>query len=131
MNSVDQNMENHVKQYFLIFVALILLILGQIFAKMGSDALSIDNFNVLDFFNFFIILGYTCLILQGLVWIFVLRQMDLSFAYPFMSISYVLVLIFSYFIFNEAITGWKIIGSSLMTIGVAIIYLGERGNKND
>jgi drug/metabolite transporter (DMT)-like permease len=54
----------------------------------------------------------------------VLTRIELSQAYPFMSLAFVLVLFFSHAFFNEVLTAPKIIGVLFVMIGMAI---GSRG----
>jgi len=47
-----------------------------------------------------------------------LSRLDLSVAYPFMSLSFVLVLVFSVLLFSESLTPGKVIGVVLICAGV-------------
>ena len=58
--------------------------------------------------------------LAALFWISALTRFDLSVAYPFMSLSFVLVLIFSSVFFHEAITPLKTIGIGLIVAGLVV-----------
>jgi multidrug transporter EmrE-like cation transporter len=53
-------------------------------------------------------------------WMFVLTKFELSYAYPFTSLSFALVLVFSYLIFAESITMTKLIGVAFIILGVII-----------
>jgi len=59
-----------------------------------------------------------------------MRTFDLAFIYPFVSVSYILILIVSYLAFNEVITVGKIAGSCLIASGVFCISLAEKHNKS-
>ena len=54
-------------------------------------------------------------------WLAALSRVDLSYAYPFASLSYVVMLIFSYFIFHESISLLRIAGTVVIIIGVLLI----------
>jgi drug/metabolite transporter (DMT)-like permease len=58
--------------------------------------------------------------LAAMCWITALTRFDLSVVYPFMSLSFVLVLILSSIFFSEAITPAKTIGIGLIVAGLAI-----------
>jgi multidrug transporter EmrE-like cation transporter len=49
-----------------------------------------------------------------------MTKLPLSFAYPFMSLAFVLVMVFSSLLFNEPITAHKMIGVALVIVGLAI-----------
>lgn len=58
----------------------------------------------------------------GVTWALTLARLELSHAYPFMSLSFVLVLIFSVLLFSEALTAGKAIGIGLIVAG---LYVGS------
>lgn len=61
-------------------------------------------------------------VFAGVAWALTLTRLELSHAYPFMSLSFVLVLIFSALLFNEALTAGKAIGIALIVAG---LYVGS------
>ena len=66
----------------------------------------------------YVISSFVAAFLASLTWMAALTKFDLSHAYPFMSLSFVLVLICSYLLFNEPITLNKIVGIILIIAGV-------------
>lgn len=56
-----------------------------------------------------------------LLWIKVLSKVELSYAYPMVSLGYVLVMIFSYFFFKENVTPIRILGVAFIMIGVILV----------
>lgn len=56
-----------------------------------------------------------------LLWFYVLSKMDLSKAYPLVSMGYVITLFFGYFFLNEALTAPKCIGIGLIILGVFVL----------
>jgi multidrug transporter EmrE-like cation transporter len=50
-----------------------------------------------------------------------LSRVDLSFAYPFLSISYVLVLAAGYFWFGESVNATRILGVALICFGTFFV----------
>ncbi len=55
-------------------------------------------------------------------WLAALSRAELSYAYPFASLSYVIMLAASWMMFDEKITLARIIGTVLICIGVLVIY---------
>jgi multidrug transporter EmrE-like cation transporter len=55
-----------------------------------------------------------------LSWILALTKADLSYAYPFTSLSFVLILAASAFFFHEPVTPAKIAGMVLIVAGILI-----------
>jgi drug/metabolite transporter (DMT)-like permease len=56
----------------------------------------------------------------AVAWIVALSQLELSRVYPFVSASFVLVLLLSALIFHEALTPLKILGAVLIVSGLII-----------
>lgn len=69
----------------------------------------------------------TLLILQSSVWLMVLRSMPLSKAYPFTSLTVVIMLINASLFFGESITLGNILGSILIILGIIVIASDQGG----
>ena len=74
-----------------------------------------------DFFIPLMSLGYLLIVLRAYVWQKVLMYNKLSKVYPFNSLVQVVLLLYSYFLFDESITVNNIIGSTFMMLGIVII----------
>jgi undecaprenyl phosphate-alpha-L-ara4N flippase subunit ArnE len=111
-----------VRRWGLILVPVLLLAAGQTAAKHGAGVIAGGGSPL----NLFILLGYAALLLRGLVWIVVLRDVPLSLAYPFISLSYVLVLIIAAGVFDETVTVRHLLGTALIVGGLAAVWWGER-----
>lgn len=59
-----------------------------------------------------------------LCWLAAMTKFQLSYAYPFMSLAFVLVLILSVWLFGESLTLAKVTGVLLVILGVAIASRG-------
>jgi multidrug transporter EmrE-like cation transporter len=59
-------------------------------------------------------------LLAAVAWMAAMTKLDLSHAYPFMSLAFVLVLIGSGVFFGESITPLKIAGVALVMLGIAV-----------
>src|SRR5437867_868310 len=69
------------------------------------------------------ILGGFVLIFGGsLFWLSVISKMNLSWAYPMLSMSYVLVVVLSAIFFSEQITTWRLAGVLTIIAGVFMVY---------
>ena len=118
--------KNPLSSYLLLLIPITLLVIGQISTKYG--VLLLNNVSPETFFfrlNPYVAVGYSCLVLRGIAWVFILRKIELSVAYPFLSISFVIILIFSYYLFGEQITFQKIIGTFFIIGGVILIGLSN------
>lgn len=112
----------------LILTSVFLGAIGQVLVKYGAVNLEL-NFALKYLFpsilsilkNIPVMLGITSYGLSFLLWIKVLSKVELSYAYPMVSIGYVLIMFFSYFIFKENISFVRIIGVVFIIIGVILV----------
>jgi drug/metabolite transporter (DMT)-like permease len=68
--------------------------------------------------DIYILSSFFAAFLASLTWIATLTKFNLSYAYPFMSLSFILVLFLSYYIFNEPLKLTGIAGALLIIAGL-------------
>ena len=118
------------KSLFLIFIAIIIGLGGQLSLKIGMNR--IGRIDTIDLSNILSLIGKAALspiILFGLglyvvgfvVWLIVLSRVDLSFAYPMISLNYVLVMFFSWLVLGEHLDLNRLIGVMVICVGVVIL----------
>ena len=107
---------------------------GQIMLKYGTSKLKvlhahqgfassmIDSFKGI--FTPYVLLGVLLYAISFILWIRILRQVNLSFAYPTIAVSYVIVTIASTRIFNERVSSVMTVGLCLISIGVILYGIG-------
>lgn len=102
-----------------------IMLIGQIFAKLSGIFIESGG----SIINIYSLISYFCLFSRGFLWIFIIRRMRLVFAYPILSINYILVLLVSYFLFHEKIISSNLIGAGFISLGVVLIGFGEKQNR--
>lgn len=71
------------------------------------------------------VIGGLALYVGGLVfWLAALSRVDLSYAYPFASLSYIIMLLASWQLLGETITPTRMIGTLIIAIGVLVVARG-------
>ena len=80
------------------------------------------------FTNPYIIIGLFAIGISSLVWLHVLSKLDLSFAYPFVSISYIIIIFFGWLVFHEAVSALRVAGVAFIGAGVVLISRSEEKN---
>lgn len=120
----DLKLKIGVKDLLNLLLVVIMITVGQILAKKGISHLKTDP--AAWFGLFLLACSYVLLFLRSLAWIDVLKRVDLSIAYSFLSVSFVTVLLASVFFFNEIIDLKKVIGSFLIICGIIITGLGGK-----
>ena len=102
--------------------------IGQVLVKLGASKLDI-NFSIDHLLNtiisilknFPLMLGIISYGVSFLLWIKVLSKVELSYAYPMVSLGYIIVLIFSYVLFKENITYLRVLGILFIIVGVLFV----------
>jgi len=51
----------------------------------------------------------------------VLSRVDISFAYPFLGLSFVLITVYGYLVLQEPLNIWKIAGVLFIVTGVSLV----------
>lgn len=64
--------------------------------------------------------GFVAAFLASLAWMASMTKFELSYAYPFMSLNFVVVLLLSQWLLHEPISMQKILGVSLIVIGTTV-----------
>ncbi|MFX0201954.1 MAG: EamA family transporter [Candidatus Hodarchaeota archaeon] len=114
--------------YLYIFGTILLTVYGQLIIKwqvMVAGPLPIDTTGKLYYFldlltNPWVISALCGAFIAALCWVAAMTRYDLSYAYPFVSLTFILVLVLSGLFFHESITIPKILGIMLIVSGVII-----------
>lgn len=115
--------------HFYLFLAILFGVASQLIIKWKMSEYSFNDFNtaydkfifaLTMLFNPYIIISLILTLLAGLTWMIAMTKFDLSYAYPFTTLGFVLILIFSVFLFNEPLTIHKIIGLFFIITGLII-----------
>lgn len=114
--------------YFYIFLTIMLTVYGQIAIKwqvLKAGALPEALLDKIAFLlglllNPWIISAFAAALLASVFWMAAMTKLQLSHAYPFMSLAFVLVLMASGLFFNEPITPLKIAGILLVILGIIV-----------
>jgi multidrug transporter EmrE-like cation transporter len=72
-------------------------------------------------FNPYVVGGLAVLVFSMGLHLMALSRVELSFAYPFLSVSYVLVLLAGYIWFGEAINASRVLGVALICLGTFFV----------
>lgn len=114
--------------YLYIFGTIIFTVYGQLVIKwqiQKNGQLPNGMFNTLSFLlklflNPYIVSGFIAAFLASLFWMAAMTKFEISFAYPFMSLSFILVLIISAMLLGETITLGKVLGLLLIVAGLIV-----------
>ena len=114
--------------YLYIFFTLILTVYGQMILKWRLNAFELPGpivgkilFLLKSIFDPYIFSSFFSAFLASITWMLALKEFELSKAYPYMSLSFVMVLALSFFLLKETITIEKTVGCILIIAGIVII----------
>ena len=65
--------------------------------------------------------GLACYVISVMVWIMALSRVEVSIAYPLLSVGYVVNAIAAYYLFGEAVTPMRLAGIAVIIIGVVLV----------
>ncbi|MFN5370374.1 MAG: EamA family transporter [Bacteroidia bacterium] len=120
--------------YLYIFLTIVFTVYGQLVLKWRMSLKGpLPNafyekmaFMLNAYLDPWILSGFAVAFLASMTWAMAMTKFQLSQAYPFMSLSYVLVFIMGVLFFNESITINKIFGYLLIISGTIILSLSHR-----
>jgi uncharacterized membrane protein len=114
--------------FLLILVSVCFAVTGELLLKAGMNdvgELSSSNLGaglVRCLTNARVMGGFASLGFGSIIWLVVLSKVNLSWAYPMLSIGYILVLIFSDLFLNEHVTAVRWLGTLVVCTGVFLIF---------
>ncbi|WP_109482956.1 EamA family transporter [Paraburkholderia sp. C35] len=68
-----------------------------------------------------IIGGLACYVLSVVVWIVGLSRVDVSIAYPMLSLGYVVNAFAAWYLFGEVLTAQRLVGIGVILVGVVLV----------
>ena len=117
-----------------VFIALTLFftVYGQLVLKwqMGSAGPMPDGggdklmFLLRQFANPWILSGFVSAFVASLAWMAAMTRFDLGYAYPFMSLAFVIVMLFGIAFLGELPSVRKVLGTLLVMAGLVVIARG-------
>ncbi len=102
---------------------------GQILLKKGMSSMgpiTLDLSHLLNTVwrmatNPYVFIGLAIYVTGTVFWLAALSRVNLSFAYPFASLSYVIMLLASWLILDEKISAMRLLGTVVIGLGVFLI----------
>ncbi|MFX0203081.1 MAG: EamA family transporter [Candidatus Hodarchaeota archaeon] len=111
-----------------ILIAVTTGVVGQLLIKRGLNSLGYLDFSInfissylKIFFSPYVFLGCIIYFLAMCFWLYALSKVDLSFAYPFVALSYVLILVVSWGFLGESISLIRWSGVLIICFGVLLV----------
>jgi multidrug transporter EmrE-like cation transporter len=102
---------------------------AQLLLKAGTNSIGVFEFsrdNILPVgwklaFEPHIVGGIGCYVISVVVWILALSRVEVSIAYPMLSVGYVVNALAAWYLFGEAVTPMRIVGIGVIIVGVYMV----------
>ena len=112
----------------LILMSVILVDVGQLLLKKGMNEIGSLDFSISlfsMFFNIFtnpfVFIGIILFVLSSVTWLLALSKANLSYAFPILSLGYVVVSVLSWYFFGESLSFLRVLGLGVIVLGVFML----------
>lgn len=114
----------------LLLIAVLFSVTGELLLKHGMNQLGILELEpalllpglVRVFTNPFVLVGFACIFTGSIFWLSLISRVPLSYAYPMLSTSYILVVAASWLFLGESITWVRALGVLVIIAGVSLVF---------
>jgi multidrug transporter EmrE-like cation transporter len=100
-------------------------------AGMNSSRMAVDptgGIRLIDLVaivtNPMVLLGLAIYFSSALLWLIVLARVDVSIAYPFVGLGFIVTMLLAWMIHGEALTAAKVTGTAMIVLGVVVLARG-------
>ena len=115
--------------FMLVLAGVLLNAAAQLLLKAGTNgigtfAFTADNLvpvGIKVASNPFIVSGLGCYAVSVVIWIMALSRVEVSLAYPMLSVGYVVNALAAWYLFGEALTAQRMIGIGTIIVGVFLV----------
>jgi multidrug transporter EmrE-like cation transporter len=115
--------------FALILAGVLLNAAAQLLLKAGTNAVGHFEFSAGNIVPVglrlalepFILGGVACYVVSLVVWIMALSRVEVSIAYPMLSIGYVINAVAAWYLFGESLTALRLTGIGFIVVGVFLV----------
>lgn len=110
--------------FFTVYSQLIMRWQVTMAGQLPDDGVGKIQFIAALLLNPWVISGIIATFFAGVSWMLAMTRFEVSYAFPFVSLNYVVVLITSVFLFDESMSSTKIIGTLIIVFGIIVLARG-------
>ncbi len=118
--------------YFYVSLTIMFTVYAQLIIKqqLGTISNIPSGLELIPFYIKFILTrplvmsGFLSVMISSVAWIGALTKFELSYAYQFLSLNFVVIAILSYFLFHDTFNWYKIFGILVVCVGIIITSKG-------
>lgn len=71
--------------------------------------------------NVYVVAGISMYLLSMILWLVVLSKIDVSVAYPFVGLGFIITMVLGFLLLNEQISTMRVMGTILVVCGVLMV----------
>ena len=115
--------------FALVLFGVLLNAAAQLLLKAGTNAIGHFEFSAANVLPIgwkvatqpYIVGGLSCYVVSVAIWILALSRVEVSIAYPMLSIGYVVNAVAAYLLFGEAVSAQRLVGIGIIVLGVYVV----------
>ena len=115
--------------FLLVMTGVLLNAAAQLLLKAGTNSVGTFDFSLANAVPVgwklatepHIVAGLGCYVISVVVWIMALSRVEVSIAYPMLSVGYVVNAIAAWYLFGEAVTPTRLAGIGIIILGVYVV----------
>ncbi len=115
--------------FALVLFGVLLNAAAQLLLKAGTNAIGHFQFSAANVLPIgwkiatqpYIVGGLSCYVVSVAIWILALSRVEVSIAYPMLSVGYVVNAVAAYFLFGEAVGVQRLVGIGIIILGVYVV----------
>ena len=116
-------------EFSLVIFGVLLNAVAQLLLKAGTRAVGHFEFSLANVWpvgwalatNPYIFGGLSCYVVSVVIWILALSRVEVSLAYPMLSLGYVVNAFFGWWLFGEAVGAMRLGGIGFIIVGVYLV----------
>lgn len=115
--------------FVLVMTGVLLNAAAQLLLKAGTNSVGTFDFSLANAVPVgwklatepHIVGGLACYVVSVVVWIMALSRVEVSIAYPMLSVGYVVNALAAWYLFGEAVTPTRLAGIAIIIVGVFVV----------
>jgi len=115
--------------FMLVLIGVLLNAAAQLLLKAGTNSVGTFAFSLENALPVgwklatepHIVGGLACYVVSVIVWIMALSRVEVSIAYPMLSVGYVVNAIAAWYLFGEAVSATRLAGIGIIILGVYVV----------
>ncbi len=102
-------------------LSIFFMAVSQLLFKHGMTSGSGGKSGIAALFRWPVVTGISLNVIAAICWLLAIARLELSYAFPFLSLNYLIVPLLARLIFGESLGRKRVLGILIVTIGVIVV----------